>query len=96
MRSNMEDIMHHLQIIIITSGDKYSAEEWKDMEADIMQILKTTEEYGGMNIRLEKNMIRNNINVNNVIFELMEEIIYGTIKEEIIVITSYCVNTVDI
>ena len=54
MGSNMEDIMQHLQIIIITSADKYSKEEWKDMEADIMQTLKTTEEYGGMNIRLER------------------------------------------
>merc|ERR1712208_120234 len=43
MDSNMEDIMQHFQIIIITSGDKYSAEEWKDMEADFMQTLKTTE-----------------------------------------------------
>ena len=55
MRSNMEDIMQHLQIIIITSADKYSIEEWKDMEASLMQTLKTTQEYGGMNIILERN-----------------------------------------
>ena len=54
MRSNMEEIMTHLQIIIITSADKYSKEEWKDMEADIMQTLQTTEEYGGMNMILER------------------------------------------
>ena len=35
--------------IIISANDKL-----KDMEADIMQTLKTTEEYGGMNIRLER------------------------------------------
>ena len=54
MDSNMEDIMQHFKLIIITSADKCSAEEWKDMEASIMQTMKTTEEYGGMNIILER------------------------------------------
>ena len=50
MDSNMEEIMKHLNLIIITPA----TEKLKDMEADIMQILKTTEEYGGMNIILER------------------------------------------
>ena len=54
MDTNMEDIMKHFNICIITSGDKYSTEEWKDMEASLMQTLKTTEEHGGMNIILER------------------------------------------
>ena len=43
MDTNMEDVMQHFSLCIITSADKYSKEEWKDMEADIMQTLKTTE-----------------------------------------------------
>ena len=54
MNTNMEDIMKHFNLCIITSGDKYSAEEWKDMEASLMQTLKTTQEYGGINIILER------------------------------------------
>ena len=50
MDTNMEDIMEHVQIIIITSA----TEKLKDMEASLMQTLKTTEEYGGMNIMLER------------------------------------------
>ena len=50
MNTNMEEIMKHLNLIIITSA----TEKLKDMEADIMQILKTTEDYGGINIILEK------------------------------------------
>ena len=50
MDSNMDEIMKHLNLIIITSTNKCSAEEWQDMEADIIQSLKTTQEYGGMNI----------------------------------------------
>ena len=54
MESNMEDIMQYFKLIIITSADKYSTEEWKDMEANMMQTLKTTQDYGGMNIILER------------------------------------------
>ena len=54
MDTNMEDIMQYFNLCIITSSDKYSTEEWKDMEAIMMQTLKTTQEYGGMNIRLER------------------------------------------
>ena len=54
MNSNMEEIMQHFKLIIIRSAAKCTAEEWKDMEASWMQILKTTEEYGGMNIILER------------------------------------------
>ena len=54
MNTNMEDIMQYFKLFIITSADKYSKEEWKDMEADIMQTLKTTEEYGGIKIISEK------------------------------------------
>ena len=50
MDSNMEDIIQYFQIIIITSA----TEKLKDMEASLMQTLKTTEEYGGMNIILER------------------------------------------
>ena len=50
MDTNMEDIMKHLNLIIITSAN----DKLKDMEASLMQTLKTTEEYGGMNIRLER------------------------------------------
>ena len=50
MDSNMEDIMQYFKLFIITSAN----DKLKDMEADIMQTLKTTEEYGGMNIRLER------------------------------------------
>ena len=50
MDSNMEDIMQYFQIIIITSA----TEKLKDMEADIVQTLKTTQDHGGMNIRLER------------------------------------------
>ena len=54
MDTNMEDIMQYFNLCIITSSDKYSAEEWKDMEAIMMQTLKTTQEYGGINIILER------------------------------------------
>ena len=54
MDTNMEDIMQYFNLCIITSSDKYSAEEWKDMEAIMMQTLRTTTEYGGMNIMLER------------------------------------------
>ena len=54
INTNMEEIMKHFNLCIITSVDKYSTEKLKDMEADIMQTLKTTQEYGGMNIRLER------------------------------------------
>ena len=50
----MEEIMQHFKLCIITSADIYSTEKLKDMEADIMQTLKTTEEYGGINIILER------------------------------------------
>merc|ERR1711888_210730 len=50
----MEDIMKHFNLCIITHSDKYSIEEWKDMEASLMQTLKTTTEYGGINIILER------------------------------------------
>ena len=46
----MEEIMQYFKLFIITSA----TEKLKDMEADIMQILKTTEEYRGINIMLEK------------------------------------------
>ena len=54
MDTNMEDIMQHFNLCIITSADKYSKEEWKDMESNIMQTLKTTQQYGGINIILER------------------------------------------
>ena len=54
MDTNMEEIMQHFNLTIITSADKCSIEEWKDMEAGIMQTLKTTQEYGGLNIILER------------------------------------------
>ena len=52
MDSNMEEIMQHFKLIIITSAAKCTAEEWKDMEARWMQTMKTTQEYGGINIML--------------------------------------------
>ena len=64
------------------------------MEADIMQTMKTTQEYGGINVRL--NMTRNSTNVNNVILDLIFNMKYQTIKEEIIVIICCCVINVDI
>ena len=48
----MEEIMQHFKLIILTSAD----EKLKDMEASLMQTLKTTEEYGGMNIILERKL----------------------------------------
>ena len=54
INTNMEEIMQHFKLFIITSANKYSIEEWKDVEAIMMQTLKTTEEYGGINIRLER------------------------------------------
>jgi len=56
MTTNMEEIMKHLNLIIITSTNKCSAEEWQYMETSLMQTLKTTEEYGGMNIILERKL----------------------------------------
>ena len=54
MDTNMEDIMQHFNLCIITSANKCSIEEWEDMEAIMMQTLKTTQEYGGINIILER------------------------------------------
>ena len=54
MYTNMEDIMKHFNLCIITSANKCSIEEWEDMEAIMMQTLKTTEEYGGINIISER------------------------------------------
>ena len=54
MDTNMEEIMQHFNLTIITSADKSSIEEWKDMEASMMQTMKTTQEYGGLNIILER------------------------------------------
>ena len=54
MDTNMEDIMQYFNLCIITSSDKYSAEEWKDMEAIMMQTLRTTQDHGGINIISEK------------------------------------------
>ena len=54
MNTNMEDIMQYFNLCIITSSDKYSTEELKDMEGSLMQTLKTTQDYGGINIRLER------------------------------------------
>merc|ERR1711888_14002 len=50
MDINMEEIMKHFKLIIVRSAN----DKLKDMEASLMQTLKTTEEYGGMNIRLER------------------------------------------
>ena len=50
MDTNMEDIMQHFKLCIITSANN----KMEDMEADIMQTLKTTQDHGGMNIRLER------------------------------------------
>ena len=52
--TNMEEIMQHFKLFIITSANKCSIEEWEDMEAIMMQTLKTTQDHGGMNIRLER------------------------------------------
>ena len=46
--------MQYFKLIILTDVDKYSTVEWKDMEASMMQTLKTNQEYGGINIRLER------------------------------------------
>ena len=54
MDTNMEEIMQHFKLCIITSANKCSIEEWEDMEAIMMQTLKTTEEYGGINIISER------------------------------------------
>ena len=54
MESNMEDIMQYFKLIILTDVDKYSTVERKDMEASMMQTLKTTQDYGGLNIILER------------------------------------------
>ena len=56
MDTNMEEIMQHFKLVIIRSAAKCTAEEWKDMEASWMQTMKTTEEYGGMNIILERKL----------------------------------------
>merc|ERR1712082_214691 len=50
MDTNMNEIMQYFKLFIITSAN----DKLKDMEANIMQTLKTTEEYGGMNIILER------------------------------------------
>ena len=52
MDSNMEDIMQHFKLFIITSAN----DKLDDMEASVMQSLKTTEEYGGMKIILERKL----------------------------------------
>ena len=50
MDINMEQIMQHFKLIIIRSAN----DKLKDMEASLMQTLKTTQDYGGMNIMLER------------------------------------------
>ena len=52
MESNMEDIMQYFKLIILTDVDKYSTVEMKDMEARMMQTMKTPQDHGGMNIIL--------------------------------------------
>ena len=54
MDTNMEDIMQHFNLCIITSANKCSIEEWEDMEAIMMQTLKTTQDHGGINIISER------------------------------------------
>ena len=54
MESNMEDIMQYFKLIILTDVDNYSTVEWKDIKASMMPTLKTTQDYGGMNIILER------------------------------------------
>ena len=54
MNTNMEDIMQYFKLIIITSAYKCTVEEWKDMEASMMQTMKTTQDHGGMNIIIER------------------------------------------
>merc|ERR1712208_123749 len=54
MDTNMEEIMQHFKLCIITSFDKCSIEEWEDMEAIMMQTLRTTQDHGGINIISEK------------------------------------------
>ena len=46
--------MQHFKLCIITSANKYSIEEWEDMEAIMMQTLRTTQDHGGINIISEK------------------------------------------
>ena len=46
--------MQHFKLCIITSANKCSIEEWEDMEAIMMQTLKTTQDYGGINIISER------------------------------------------
>ena len=45
MNTNMEDIMQYFKLIIITSPDKCTVEEWKDMEASMIQTMKTTQDH---------------------------------------------------
>ena len=66
MDSNMEEIMQHFKLIIITSAAKCTAEEWKDMEASWMQNMKTTQEYGEMNIRIERKHEQHNLHKDGV------------------------------
>ena len=54
MNTNMEEIMQHFKLCIITSANKCSIEEWEDMEAIMMQTLKTTQDHGGINIISER------------------------------------------
>ena len=85
MDSNMEDIMEHFNLLIIMSADdQYSIEKLKDLEADIMQTMKTTLEHGGMNIILERRDDQ----------KQMVRIIYQSIKEGFILITGWCVISV--
>ena len=50
INTNMEEIMQHFKLFIITSANKCSIEEWEDMEAIMMQTLRTTQDHGGINI----------------------------------------------
>ena len=46
--------MQHFKLCIITSANICSIEEWEDMEAIMMQTLRTTQDHGGINIISEK------------------------------------------
>ena len=96
MDTNMEDIMKHFNLCIITSVDKYSIDNLKDMEASFMQTLKTTEEYGGMNIRLEKKHEQKLYKCNQCEFRANGTKHIYEHKKEHIVITGWCVINVDI
>ena len=50
MNINIEEIMQHFKLCIITSANKYSTEKLKDVETIMMQTLRTTQDHGGINI----------------------------------------------